>query len=278
MMKCIFNRVFGMGAGLLILTFLPASCGKLVFENRSECPSVLYLKAVNVWDVPQGSPVYYEALTPDRSVVLDQHTEDISAFLDGTATVRVSVSQNVIVCGAACSDDRIVRSGTQWMALTGNDWPELWRFSTSVPAFIDTEVENIRFMKEYMEVTVHLVNGWEEPDLPVHDYELVVSSSTAGIDIRSGFPVKGDYYYKPRLKDASFVFRVPRQGDRTLQFVITPFDERGHRYEDRSVRVVLWGSLQYVHGFSWEADDLPDLDVEYDCVNGSVGVFVDWVY
>lgn len=266
------------GIALAAYALLTVSCGKLVFENRAECPAVLYLKAVNARDIPVDSPVYIEAFTPDHKVVLAQETADISSFVDGSAAVKVGVSQNVVVCGAAGADKDVVRAGTQWMALTGENWPALWRFSSNVPAFIDTSVENIRFKKEYMEVTVHLVNGWEEPDLPVHDYELTVTSSTAGIDLRTGLPVKGDFQYRPRMKNASFTFRVPRQKDRTLQFVIKPFDEYGRRYDDRAVRVVLWGALQNVHGFTWEVEDLPDLRVEYDCLNGSVGTFVDWIY
>ena len=254
---------------LLVPAFmLLLSCRSLVLENRSVCPALIYLDVEDTGGMGKSELLHVE-LRDDSGRIMASDSVSIHAMDREDYCLSVSKSDEVVASGVFTAPG-CRRDGTLCMIPEGSDACPLWRFRANAPGMEEEIHIPVRLTKEHSLFTVRFI---AEDD--VFPYYVTVTSSTAGLDVDSGHPVKGSFSYTPPERSpGEFIFTVPRQGDNSLCLEIYTRDPADGGHVDD---LLLCSLLDMVKGFSWEMENLPDIILDIDYARSKVTVTVsDW--
>lgn len=242
--------------------FLPA-CGRLVREERSECPAYLHFEIANPERFGLEEVIHISAFSyPDRA-----HIYSDSPGFGGVTSPKylfeVMASETVFGYGVTGISGCRPSGSSGWVCDEGRDYDPLWRFDFSTYTGTGGEIVTVpvEFRKEHCRVTVRFLHSNLYPETAESfPFRIVIRSDTNGIDCASGEPARGPFRYEPpESPPGCFSFVVPRQYDRSLSLdIFGTKDTSGEALTSFN----LWNLLLGCEGFSWEARNLPDVEME----------------
>ena len=269
---------------LLLVAVLSLSgstgCRQLILENRMDCPTFVFISID-----PEGYP-----LPQDLDVHLDIHDKLYSTTLLRDTVTAVHLTENgyyaeigkqefINVEGIA-GFNGLMRNGEEWIIPDGEDGAPYYRFKTSATATDEQTHVKARFTKEFSRINIQFViEGMEFP------YNLIAKGNTYGLDLSTGDPLKGTYTYDvpEGRRPGSYSFIVPRQKDNSLRLELHRKDDYGSTKvgptnDDPAERIddiYMWDLLKKIDGFSWDMENLIDIDIEINYVYSTVTIAVD---
>ena len=264
-----------------ILSLLSATgCRQWILEDRMDCPTFVFISID-----PEGAP-----LPPEYDVHLDIHDKLYKeTFLRDTVTaVKLTDTgyyaeigkQEFINIEGLAGFNTLSRDGENWTIPFGENGVPYYWFKTSTEATEEQTHVKARFTKEYSRINVQFViEGMVFP------YDLVVKGNTCGMDISTGAPLAGPFEYAAPegSRPGSFSFIAPRQKDNLLRMELhrkADITKAGPTVEDPAERIddiYLWSILKNIAGFSWDMENLIDIDIEINYVYSTVTIAIaDW--
>ena len=256
------------------------SCRSMVVEERRNCPSFLFFDIANHGRLDSYHRVRIADFTYPENDFLLADTTVVGRIQDKSFYMKVPKSDAVQGFGIAGFDGALIRHGSEVVVDDGKDFVPLFRFQFRTPAREEQVLVPVELSKDYCALTLRFsrTDSFSAPK-GVFPFYLLIRSQTVGIEGLSGNPIRGDFQYRPP-EEQEGVFRaiVPRQADRSLTLEI--WAKEGLYVEEGLVGSYnLWNFIQESHeGFSWEAKDLPDLDIEIDFTESKLAVTVQpWI-
>jgi hypothetical protein len=247
---------------LTAVGLLMISCQSLIWENRMDCPSLLRFDIENANAFDGVNPVLVEAYSQAEETLLTADTTIVNNIQDQSFSLKVKKSDAVMGYGVMGFEGARREGHFRWVVDQGADFVPLYRFAyEKVSTWEESVLVPVEFVKDFTRVTVRFTDydrlGNAGDRFP---FRLCVTANTAGIDVSTGIPVKGDFRYEPLEEDAgTFRFIVPRQADHSLTLDLNGISETG---QESSFN--LWTLLQAQTDFSWEAKNLADVYIEFD--------------
>lgn len=247
------------------------SCQSLVLENRIECPSTLLFDIENAADFDGVNHVYIAAYSETDEVSLASDTTLVDNIQDQSFYLKVKKLDAVKGYGIMGFEGARKEGPFQWVVDEGGNYVPLFRFSyDKVPSPEESVLIPVEFVKDFCRVTVHFthfdrlgISGGQFP------FQLAVTGHTTGIDASTGIPVKGTFRYEPKEEAAgTFRFIVPRQADHSLTLELYGIPGLAQE-EGLADSINLWDLFQEQTGFSWEAKNLADVNLEFDYVRAT---------
>ena len=239
-----------------------SSCKQLVLEDRSDCPAFLFFDITNAADYDISEYAHIAAYKYPDGDLLAGDTTTVRAVQDDEFYLQVKRSDSVRGYGVL----RFIgahNQGSQWIVDPGEEFPPIWRFDYKTTAASESYYIDVEAVKDHSVIDVRFLDadmyegsGGEFP------YYIVICSNTCGIDGMDGSPIKGPFLFQPdEYGCGRFRFTVPRQFDRSLHMEVwgrEGFSDEGFMVTDLN----LWNLLQGTGGFSWEAKNLADAEIE----------------
>lgn len=252
-----------LGAGSLLLLL---SCRNLVLENRVTCPSLLLFDIENAESFDGVNHVHIAAYSEPEALFLEADTTMVTDIQNQSFYLKVKKSDSVMGYGVMGYEGARKEGSFCWVVNRGENYVPLFRFAYGkVPAREESVLIPVEFVKDFTRVTLRFVNYDVFENAHGHiPFHLCISGNTVGIDAATGIPVKGDFRYEPREEaQGVFHFTVPRQADRSLTLELYGIPELGQ--EEGLVETFnLWTLFRQQEGFSWEAKNLPDVNLEFE--------------
>lgn len=250
---------------------LACSCHRLVFEDRSNCPSFLFFRVEDPNGVPFTEQLRVEIRETAGMEMLAADNVPLGRiqgrdyFLQVRKCEEISAIGTVGIKAAVCA-------GRLCTIAPGAQWDPVYRFSSTSSAMGGETLIPVRMKKEYSTICVRFRSSEG-----VFPYTVSASANTCGMDLVSGVPLNGPYSYSPAEEEPGvFRFTVPRQADRSLTLQLTAKPGASIEYGPVD-RIVLWNALERIDGFNWELENLPDIDIDIDYARSQMTVIVsDW--
>lgn len=250
---------------------MAVSCHRLVFEDRGKCPSFVFFRVEDANGVPVGEELRLEIretsgmeMLASDNVPMDRMDER-DYFLQVRKCPEISATGTAGIKAAVCA-------GRMCTVAPGTQWDPVYRFSYTGSAMGGETLVPVRMKKEYSRICVRFSS-----DEGIFPYTVVAKGNTCGMDLVNGIPLPGPYSFRPEEEEPGvFRFTVPRQADYGLALELQA--KPGVSIEYGPVdEIVLWRALELIDGFSWELENLPDIDIDIDYVRSQMTVIVnDW--
>ena len=261
---------------LLILVALTAllSCKRLVYEDRTQCPSFLFFDITNYHAFETWDEVYATVYSHPAGALIDDAAETAKTIQDKDFYFTVRGTGAVKGYGLI-GHDGLTHNGSRWTTPLGYDYKPLFRFSYQETVQEESFIVPVEFVKDYCKVNIQFVGtetfastGGKFP------FDILVRGNTTGIDALTGLPIRGPFEYRPEETALGhFEFILPRQADHELSIEFWGregvYERTGHlnTYD-------LWDILFEKGGVTWEEKNLPDVDIIIDYVEVSFSVQV----
>lgn len=243
-----------------------------------DCPTFVFISID-----PDGYPI-----PSDADVHLDIHDKHYSkTFLRDTVTAVHLIEngyyaeigkQEFINIEGLAGFVGLDRDGEEWTIPEGKDGVPYFRFKTFAEATEEQTHVKAYFTKEYSRISVQFViEGMEFP------YNLTVKGNTCGVDLSTGDPLQGAFSYEvpEGRRPGAYSFIVPRQKDNSLRLELhkkhddTKVGMAEENPAERIDDIYLWELLKNIQGFSWDMENLIDIDIEINYVYSTVTISVD---
>ena len=235
---------------ILLAAALCAGCS--VKEDRTPCPCWLDID-VSLCE-RQGETVSLKGWNTQRPVFGERlHVADWPDCWE------VTVPKGTIHYTAYTGFDRCLLSGQDMIIPEGEQCDELWAYHASVICEGEDARDRVVPHKQYATVTVKLT---QEPEGKL---ETLVTSRSAGMSLEDLSPAMGLFrYLAPQNPEGLFTFRLPRQGDGSLEMELL---RDGSHYETFAL-----GELIARTGYDWTAEDLDDIFIGVDFYRSQVTI------
>ena len=253
------------------------SCGRLILEDRTECPAFLFFNITNAELFDVSEHAFVAAYKYPENDLLAKDTTTVRSIQDKEFYLQVKRSDSVVGYGVLCFDGAH-NDGTLWTVKPGEEFPPLWRFEFKSPAASESYIIPVEAVKDHSRITLRFTEadlfpgtGGEFP------YSVIVRSNTCGIDAMDGEPVKGEFRFEPvEYAVGEFRFCVPRQFDRAMHVEVVA-REGISELEGVVMDIPLWNLLREKEDFSWTAKNLADAVIEVSITENKYNVIVvDW--
>lgn len=244
---------------LAALLALALACSCTVKEDRSECPCYLEVGFLGREDITD--PV---GIVGWEQKELFSPTFNTADYPD---TYTQAVRKAVIGFGAYEGLTGGRKSGRFITTPVGRECDPLWSYNETIDCTGDRAFVNVAFHKQY--ATVYLNIGRTSAEMS--HYSFLVEGNYNALDILSYDPVPGEYSFRPTTINTNVVqFRVPRQGDDGLTLTVI--------YDDQETSTFPLGAYIAALGYDWTEEDLRDIFITMDIVNGRITVGVEaWI-
>ena len=149
----------------------------------------------------------------------------------------------------------------------GKDADSLYAGFAEVDATGELALAEIALRKQFATVFLDI----RKPASALQDYSFRVDGNTSGFDLLDHSPVPGLFRCEPKVRDGEGIvtFRLPRQKDNSLTVTV--------RSGDGVPATFPLGEFIAALGYNWKAEELQDIYVAIDLVNGLVDLRVaDW--
>lgn len=252
------------------------SCQSLVLENRIECPSTLLFDIENAADFDGVNHVYMAAYSETDEVSLASDTTLVDDIQDQSFYLKVKKLDAVKGYGIMGFEGARKEGPFQWVVEEGANYVPLFRFAyDKAPSQEESVLIPVEFVKDFCRVTVHFTHFDRLGNTGgLFPFRLSVTGHTSGLDASTGIPVKGTFRYEPREESAgTFRFIVPRQADHSLTLELYGIPGLAQE-EGLADSINLWDLFQEQTGFSWEAKNLADVNLEFDYVRATFSITV----
>ena len=264
----------------LIAVLSLLSCKRLVFEDRTNCPSYMYFDVLNDEMFNTEDGVYATVLSYPKRQAMDAAVTSISQMKETEPLTRFHflIRGTEAVTGyGLLGYGQLERNGSEWTAARGRDFTSLFRFSYIADVQEESFTVPVEFVKEYSRIRVQFVGYEDELGEVYFPYDVVVRGKTSGIDALTGTPVLGDFEYSCLAEeDGRYAFNLPRQGDTSLGLYLFGIDAITENYT-LAASFSLYDILSEQGGVTWQEKNLPDVDITIDYQQRVVEVKVsDW--
>lgn len=236
-------------------------CSCTVLEDRSHCPCILEVDLTDV-ETMANKPSAVELRIADASG-LELYRDEASANSYGVIR-EYGVPRGMVSVAAFSKTDVLQENGTSLLLPCGYQMDELFARSASIECSEETNRDYVVLHKQYS--TVYLDFG-PSNDYVASSFELEAYGGFAGMDEFSLSPISGDFTCGvEQMSDGGFSFRVPRQGDESLQLSLL---RNGEEFSS-----IPLGEKIAEAGFDWDSEDLDDIWVIIDLPTMDVTVKV----
>lgn len=264
---------------LAILTTLSlASCRALILEDRMPCPSFLFFDIQNATQFEDYKRVYISALDYHSGELYTADTTVLSYIQEHAFYLKVPKSDATRGFGILGFRDLSIRNSTQLLIDEGNNGEPLYRFDYTVSSRDESATVPVELVKDHAKVRVIFRNYDSFTGAAGRfPFFILVKGNTCGIDGLSGRPIPGPFRYRPEEDAAGeFQFIVPRQADHSL--VMELWAKEGQYQEKGLIRTFpLWDMFRQAVALSWEAKNLPDIELKIDYRESTCKVIIqDW--
>ena len=242
------------------------SCQNLVLEDRIDCPSMLLFDIENADSFEGVNRVHIEACSQTDQAFLTADTTFVHDIQNHSFYLKVKKLDTVKGYGVMGFEGARKEGTFKWVVDEGANYVPLFRFAYDKdPSLEESVLLPVEFVKDFCRVTFRFSHydqlGYAGDKFP---FRLSVIGHTVGIDASSGIPVKGTFRYEPVEEDGgTYRFIVPRQADHKLSMELYGIPERGQQ-EGLAESFNLWDLFQEQAGFSWDAKNLADVNLEFD--------------
>ncbi len=265
---------------LLLFILLP-SCRDLILEQRSECPTYLFLDITNPELFPAGTTLHFAAFSyPDQTLIREQSCALDSLQEEGLSLVLRQV--DAVNGYGITGHRRLVKRGFHWTLPPGEDYDSLYRFCFYTPLQGEGPLfQPVAFVKDYMHVQVQFINSGDNGS--THQgpfpFELIVRGETNGINALDGTPLPGPYACQPpETACGHFSFNLPRQAEGTLRLDLYGkeglWEKTGLIFSLDLDRI-----LREEAGICWKEQNLPDVSLVINYLQQTIRITVspqDW--
>lgn len=271
-----------------VILLSAAGCRSWIMEDRTACPTFVFIDTdITGAAVPEEADVHVDI--HDKAYHNTYVKDTVTAFRlkDAGYYAEVPKQEYLNVEGLA-GFNGLVRDGDRWTIPEGSNGAPYYWFKSMVPGAGEQTYVHARFTKEYSKFNIQFIF-----DVVEFPYAVTVSANTNGIDISTGEPTQGRFIYEARegARTGQYSFIVPRQRDNTLRIKLhrrsenTPLPAPGvmpmtdvSGGEDPAQMIgdlYLWEYLRQIEGFSWEMENLVDVNIEINYVLLTVSVAVE---
>lgn len=250
--------------GLMVL-IAPAGCRRVIFEDRSVCPSSLYFTITNEDLFKVSDTVYAKVYCQPEDIRAGEATTSIKEIVEQDFWFKVKKSEEWSGYGLLGVNKSHLVHDSDWIIDEGEQGDPLFRFAYRVPGHEERYVAPVEFVKEHARVTVKFIHldgfvrsGGRFP------FSLVIKGNTCGVDAKTGLPITGPFRYEPEEDpDGTFRFILPRQADNALEM---EFWAKPGLYEREGLvdTFSLSALFRQQASVDWEAKNLPDIYLEID--------------
>lgn len=243
--------------GILVLGMLAATACSIK-EIRGDCPCYLQVTFTDTETTGEASLLgWREPSALFRETV---RTEDCNPWVHPVEKGFLTV--------AACKGIRESILETHRVGIpAGREADSLYAGFAEVDATGETARAELALRKQF--ATVFLDIRKKAADL--RDYTFRVDGNTSGFDLLDYSPVPGLFRCEPKARDGESIvtFRLPRQGDDALTVTV--------RAGEGVPATFPLGKYITALGYNWKTEELQDIYVAIDLVNGLVDLRIaDW--
>ena len=252
-------------------TLLAVSCHRLVFEDRSKCPSFVFFRVEDANGVPVNEELRLEIRETSGMEMLASDNVSMNRMEESDYFLQVRKCPEISATGTA-GIRAAVCAGRMCTVAPGTQWDPVYRFAWTSSAMGGETFVPVRMKKEHSSICVRF-----RSDEGIFPYTVAAKGNTCGMDLVSGSPLTGPFNCSPAEEEPGvFRFTVPRQADHGLALELTAKPGLSIEYGPVD-EIVLWRALELIDGFSWELENLPDIDIDIDYVRSQMTVVVnDW--
>lgn len=226
-------------------------------EMRGECPCFLQVTFAD----PEAAGE--AVLLGWRESVLFRETVRIEACKPWTRGVEKG-----FLTVAACKGVRKAILETHRVGIpAGQDADSLYAGYAEVDARGELARAELPLRKQFATVFLDI----RKPAAEIRDYTFRVDGNTSGFDLRDYSPVAGLFRCEPKAREGESIvtFRLPRQGDDRLTLTV--------RSGEGVPATFPLGEYIATLGYNWKSEELQDIYVSIDLVNGLMDLRVaDW--
>lgn len=240
----------------LILLAVEAAC--TVKEDRGPCPCFLQ---VSFADPDATGEAEMLGWNEDRLFRERIHIEE------ARPTWTKPVQKGRLILSACTGINESFSEGRQMRIPPGSQADSLFAWFEEVDATGDLAYAKVIFRKQFSTVFLDI----RKPADMVRSCRFYVEGNSCGFDLLDFSPVKGTFRFTPVPRDGKEIitFRVPRQGDTGLSVTIQPEGSEATRFP--------LGEYIDRLGYNWKSEELQDIYVAVDLVQGQVDIQVaDW--
>lgn len=154
-----------------------------------------------------------------------------------------------------------LQSGMSVIIPEGEQSDRLYAYRADVITLGETAFDKVRLHKQFAAVTMKFEDESS-------DYHIVIRSGWNGMDLTTLKPTKGAFTFTPEPnKERIWYFRLPRQGDASIQMDVTTV--KTGRTETFDL-----GGLIARTGYDWTAEDLDDIYIGIDYATADIKVTI----
>ena len=263
----------------LLLPVLLAAASCSVLEDRDPCPCRLSLTVSGPGGQQERSaPIVLSVQEPDRSL-LRREGLPLSVF-DRQTPYRIEVPkrQQLAVSGVFGLSGNLAPDAREIRIPEGHAADSLWFFSERVDTQRETLDLPVRLRKEYAGIEIAFAEAIDNPE-GTFPYFIRLRGESSGLDLFSGAPLHGAFSCRPReLAPGVYQSTLPRQRP-TDSLVLELWPRESGKAEDEGPadRISLDAFIAETRGFSWQDEDLKDLEILIDYARAQLQIIVrDW--
>lgn len=254
------------------------SCRRLVFEDRTECPSYVFFDITNAEAFNPYDRVYTTIYRHPSGELMGSATPSLADVQGRVFFFEIRKAEAVKGYGVLGTEQCIMQNGSEWVVPIGCQYDSLFRFSYVATVEPESFVVPVEMVKEYSRVTLQFVGtetftgaGGRFP------FEVTVTGGTSGVDALTGVPVRGPFEYRPQETSIGrFEFRLPRQADQDLRLEL--YGKDGIYERTGHISSFDLYALLEEKGMNWQDRNLPDIYVEFNYQETLVNVVISpWV-
>lgn len=259
-LKSNMNNLLNISGKLLIgaAIALPGLVSCSIKEDRIPCPCYLEVSFEDREHIKD--PVSLTGWTSEQMFDVDINT------VDYPDTYTQKVEKTMIAFGAAEGMVSCRQDGHFINVPLGCECDSLYAFIDNIDCTGEMAYTTVKFHKQF--ATVYLNIGKSSSQMK--DYSFVVESNSCGFDMLTYDGVEGEFRCEPETLNGNVIqFRLPRQVDDGLSVTV--------RYSGGQSASFPLGTYIRKIGYNWSAEDLQDIFITLDIVNGKISVGVaDW--
>ena len=251
-----------------------ASCRELVLEDRTQCPSFLFLEITNAGRFLDLDDIHATVYSHPKSSLIDERETTVKSIQD-KETYFVVRGTGAVRGYGLLGYDRLIPQGSEWTVPVGQDYPPLFRFHYLEPVRDESFIVPVEFVKDHCRVSLQFVGTETFPSSDGRfPFDIVVRGNTAGMNALTGVPVRGPFEYRPPEQTIGrFEFTLPRQADHKL--LLELYGREGlHDRPGFADAFDLYDILRREGGITWTEKNIPDVDLLIDYQQMSVSVSI----
>ena len=265
-----------LAVGLALLTLV--SCRSLVLEDRFQCPRFMFFDLLNSESFESFERVCVSVYSYPEGLLLDKDTTTVRAIDNLEFFMAIRGEEAVSGHGLLGVESNYLDGNQNWMIPEGSQADPFFRFTYLSATEPESFTVPVELVKDHSKISVQFV-GMEsfvsaDGKFP---FTIRITANTCGMDVVTGNPVRGDFYYEPpELSIGRFEFTLPRQADHALRMELYGKPELGEMQGLLGV-FDFWAILYEQGGITWQEKNLPDAEVTVDYKEMTVRVSVsDW--